>query len=155
MACIFADSVSGKLQPQLVLRNIGENMVLNDPLANVYSHVLNCELLGKKICRVKPSSKMIQNNLKLLHENRYIGEFKVIEDGKGDIIDINLISKINKCGVIKPRYSVKKTNFDKYEKRYLPSRGMGILIVSTPKGLMTHTEAKKTGTGGRLIAYCY
>ena len=130
-------------------------MVLNDVLANVYSHVLNCERLGKKVCRVRPVSKMVKGNLKILQEAGFIGEFKVIEDNKGDILEINLLSNINKCGVIKPRYAVMKDNFDKFEKRFLPSRNMGLIIVSTPKGLMTHTEAKKKAIGGRLIAYCY
>ena len=58
-------------------------------------------------------------------------------------------------GAIKPRFAVKATEYEKFEKRYLPAKGFGILIVSTVKGLMTHYEAKQQGLGGRLIAYCY
>ncbi|MFH1439901.1 MAG: 30S ribosomal protein S8 [Candidatus Woesearchaeota archaeon] len=130
-------------------------MVLNDILANVYSHILNCERLGKKLCIVKPVSKMIKINLNILHDEGFIGVFKEIEDNKGGMLEINLLSNINKCGVIKPRYAVTKDNFDKFEKRFLPSRNVGILIMSTSKGLMTHNEAKKKGIGGRLVAYCY
>ena len=49
----------------------------------------------------------------------------------------------------------KKADFEKFERRYLPAKDMGILIVSTPAGIMTHVEAKKKGLGGRLLAYCY
>ena len=44
---------------------------------------------------------------------------------------------------------------EKYEKRYLPAKQFGILIISTPKGLMTHVQAMDKKTGGKLIAYCY
>jgi small subunit ribosomal protein S8 len=130
-------------------------MVLNDVLANVYSNILNHEKLGKRICVVKPSSKLIRANLQILQDQRYIGDFKEIEDGKGNMLQINLISAINKCGVIKPRFSVTLDTYDKYEKRFLPSRNIGILLVSTSKGLMTHIQAKEKGFGGKLIAYCY
>ena len=130
-------------------------MVLNDILANAYSHILNCEKLGKKICFIRPSSKMVIANLTILQDNGYIGEFSVKEDNTGNVIEINLLSNINKCGVIKPRYAVKNDNFDKFEKRFLPSRNLGLLLISTPQGLMTHKDAKKKGIGGRLIAFCY
>ena len=66
-----------------------------------------------------------------------------------------MAGSINKCGVIKPRFSVKKNEYEKFEKRYLPAHGFGIIIVSTPKGLMMHDEAIEKGLGGKLIAYCY
>ena len=87
--------------------------------------------------------------------SKYVGDFEEIEDGKGNIIKLNLLGKINKCGVIKPRYSVKKDEFEKFEERYLLARGMGILIVSTKWGIVTHNEAKKKNVGGKLLAYCY
>ncbi len=66
-----------------------------------------------------------------------------------------LLGKVNKCGAIKPRFSVKKGGFEKFEKRYLPAKNFGMIIVSTSKGLMMHDEAKKKGLGGRLISYVY
>ena len=57
--------------------------------------------------------------------------------------------------MIKPRYSVNKDDFEKFEERYLLSRGMGVLIVSTSLGIVTHHEAKKKNIGGKLLAYCY
>jgi small subunit ribosomal protein S8 len=45
--------------------------------------------------------------------------------------------------------------YEKFEKRFLPAKGVGVLIVSTIKGIMTHEEAKGKTLGGRLIAYCY
>lgn len=130
-------------------------MVLTDTLANVYSKIMNYEKNGKKECLVKPSSIIIRNNLRILQENRYIGEYEEIMDGKGNLLKVNLLGHINKCGVIKPRHAVRKDKYEKFEKRYLPSRNFGILIVSTSKGIMAHSESKKKGIGGKLLAYCY
>ena len=57
--------------------------------------------------------------------------------------------------MIKPRYAIKKDEFDKWEARYLPAEGFGVLIISTSEGVMSQYEAKKKGIGGRLIAYVY
>ena len=129
--------------------------MLNDPLANTMSLMLNNELIGKSECLIKPDSKIIKEILKVMKDNGYIGEFKEIEDGRGNYIKLNLTGNINKCGVIKPRYSVKNNEFEKFERRYLPAKDIGILFVSTPKGIMTHYDAKSKKTGGRLLAYCY
>ncbi|MEM4675173.1 MAG: 30S ribosomal protein S8, partial [Nitrososphaerota archaeon] len=56
---------------------------------------------------------------------------------------------------LKPHFSVRKNEFEKWEKQYLPGKDIGILIVTTPKGVMSHTEAKSLGTGGRLLGYVY
>ena len=129
--------------------------MLNDPLANALSVILNSEKVSKKECLVKPISKLIKDIFSLMKDNGYMGDFKEISDNKGDILKVNLLSNINKCGAIKPRYSVKKGGFELFEKRYLPAKDFGIIIVSTPKGIMTHLKAKEKGLGGVLLAYCY
>lgn len=129
--------------------------MLNDPLANALSKILNNEKIGKDQCVIKPISNIIKNILRVMNENMYIGEFKEVNDGRGGLIKINLLGKINKCGAIKPRYSVKIEDYEKFEKRYLPAKDFGILLVSTTKGIITHIEAKKQNLGGVLLAYCY
>jgi len=130
-------------------------MSLNDPLANALSSILNAEKIGKSECIIKPISKVIKRVFNIIKENNYIGDFREINDQRGNYIKINLLGRINKTGVIKPRFSVKQNSYEKFEKRYLLAKDFGIIIVSTSKGMMTHTEAKKKGLGGRLIAYCY
>ena len=129
--------------------------MLNDPLANVMSLIMNNELIGKQDCLIKPVSKIIKELLKVMKENGYVGEFKETEDSRGNYITLALTGNINKCGVIKPRYSVKSNEFEAFETRYLPAKDIGILFVSTPRGIMTHYDAKSKKTGGRLLAYCY
>ncbi len=129
--------------------------MLNDPLANLFSMILNNELIGKAECTVKPISKLMKQMLKVMKDNNFVGDYKETEDSKGNYLKLNLLGNINKCGVIKPRYNVKNIDFEKFEKRFLPAKDVGILLVSTPKGVMTHTEAKSKKTGGKLLAYVY
>ena len=129
--------------------------MLNDTLANVMSLILNNEVIGKTECLVKPTSKIIRELLKVMKENKYIADFKEVEDSRGNYIRLVLGGHINKCGVIKPRYSIKNNEFEKFERRYLPAKGLGILFISTQKGIMTHNDAKSKKLGGRLLAYCY
>lgn len=129
--------------------------MLNDPLANALSKILNAEKLGKNTCIIKQPSKVIKEVLRIMQENGFIGEFKETEDGRGGFIDVALLGKINKCGVVKPRYSAKKDEFERFEERYLPAKDFGILIISTPKGIMTQDKAIENKDGGILLAYCY
>ncbi len=130
-------------------------MSLNDPLANALSQIYNYERAGRKEVLTKSNNKLIKKVLTMLNEHGYIGSFEEIPDSKGNLLRINLLGNINKVGVVKPRFSVKKEDYQKWEQRYLPARDFGILIVSTSQGLMTHYEAKEKGLGGKLIAYCY
>ncbi|MCK4522217.1 MAG: 30S ribosomal protein S8 [Nanoarchaeota archaeon] len=129
--------------------------MLNDTLASVLSKILNAEKIGMNECVSKPSSKLIKKVLGIMQDNGYIGDFKEVIDSRGNFVKINLIGRMNKCGVIKPRYVVKVVDYEKFEKRYLPAKDFGIIIVSTNKGIMTIKEAKEKKIGGRLLAYCY
>jgi small subunit ribosomal protein S8 len=130
-------------------------MSLNDPLANALSTVLNSEKGAKAETYLKPVTTMLKKVLHILKQEGYVGEYSELDDGKGKIMKLQLLGKINNCNVVKPRFALGKGEFEKYEKRFLPARGFGVLIVSTHKGLMTHAIAKEKGLGGRLIAYCY
>ena len=129
--------------------------MLKDSLAIALSNILGASKIGRNEVLVKPSSKLIKEVLTLLNANGYLGAFEEMTAARGGVLKVNLLGTINKCGVVKPRFSIKKDGFEKFEKRYLPAKGMGLIIVSTQKGLLTHEEAKAKGTGGRLIAYCY
>ena len=129
--------------------------MLNDPLANALSLIKNAETKGKGLCHIQPSSKLIGGVLNLLKEKGYISEFEFKEDGKAGYFQVKLIGNINNCGVIKPRYPVKREDLEKWESRYLPARDFGLLILTTTKGIISHTEAKEKGVGGKVLAYIY
>ena len=130
-------------------------MAMNDTLAAALSNILNAEKVGKATCVVTPVSKITKAVLDIMKEKKYIGEYTVVNDGKGGYIDINLIGGVNKCGAIKPRFAVTVKEYDRFEKRFLPSKDFGIIVVSTSKGIMTHDQAKEKNLGGRLLAFIY
>lgn len=128
-------------------------MVLNDPLANALSKIERYDELGRSEVKLTHSSKLLKNILAMLKDLKYVGDANDDELERG--LTLNLIGSINKCGVVKPRFPCKLEDFEKYEKRFLLSKDLGVLFVSTSQGLMTHRQAKEKGIGGKLIAYCY
>ncbi|MEM1628938.1 MAG: 30S ribosomal protein S8 [Desulfurococcaceae archaeon] len=133
-------------------------MVVLDPLANALSAIYNAELRAKKEVVVWPASRLILNVLKVLQKEGYIGEFEYIDDGRWGKIKVQLLGRINKIGVIKPRYPVKLRELEnppEWLKRRLPAYNIGILVVSTPYGVLSHRDAIQRKTGGILLAYCY
>ncbi len=129
--------------------------MLLDPLADALSTIKNAESIGKSECTIRPASKVTGSVLKVMKDKGYIGDFELIEDGKSGIFKVQLKGKINKCGVIRPRHAVKNTEFETWEKRFLPAKGFGSIILTTPNGVMTHAEARENGLGGQLLAYVY
>src|SRR3989344_569027 len=130
-------------------------MSMTDPIADALINLKNHEMASKKECIVRPASKLLKEVLRIMQEKGYIGTFEFVDDGREGFFKVQLSGKINQCRAIKPRYAVAKDEFEKFEKKYLPAYDIGTIIVSTPKGVVTHLEAKENNTGGRLLAYVY
>ena len=129
--------------------------MLLDPLNDAMATIRNAELVGKRECTVRPASKLIGRVLTVMQESGYVQGLERVEDGRGGIFKIQLRGSINDCGVIKPRFSVKRTDLDKYEARYLPAQDFGVLILTTTAGVVGHPRAKELGVGGKLLAFVY
>ena len=133
-------------------------MVMLDTLANAMATILNNEVRGKKEAIIMPASKLIAAVLKVMQREGYIGEFEYIDDGRWGKIKVQLLGRINKCGVIKPRLPVKYKDLrtmPEWLRKYLPSRNIGVIILSTSEGVMSHKEALKRKIGGIVLAYVY
>jgi small subunit ribosomal protein S8 len=126
-----------------------------DTLANGLTTIMNNEMRNKRECVISPASKLLGRVLRIMQLNGYIGEFEFVDDGRSGKFKVQLLGRINKCGAIKPRFAVKVDEFEEWEKKFLPSREVGILIISTPKGVLSHREAKEKRMGGRLTAFVY
>jgi len=126
----------------------------HDLLSDVLYVINNAEKIGRRTCIV-PASSLVKEVLAAVQKAGYIGDFEFMDDGKSGRFRIDLIGRINKSRAIRPRFAVKKDEFEKWESRYLPAKGFGILIISTPKGVMNQKEALEKATGGRLLAYIY
>jgi small subunit ribosomal protein S8 len=127
----------------------------SDPLNDALSTIKNAALVGKNDCYVGPSSKLIGRVLKVMQESGYINAFEIIEDGKAGMFKVDMKGTINNCGVIKPRYSIKRTELHEWESRFLPAQDFGVLILTTTEGVVSHLKAKKLGVGDKLLAYVY
>ncbi|MHC1570627.1 MAG: 30S ribosomal protein S8 [Methermicoccaceae archaeon] len=130
-------------------------MVLNDTLADALSIIKNAGAVGKTSCTIKPASKLIGSTLRVMKEYGYIEEFEFIDDGKAGEFRVKLKGKINTCGVIKPRFSITLEEFEKWEAKFLPAKDFGVLILTTPSGVLSHYDAREKRTGGQLLAYVY
>jgi len=130
-------------------------LTAKDTLSNGLTTLMNNEFRNKTSCVISPASKLLGRVLRVLQLGGYVGEFEFIEDGRSGKFKVQLLGRINKCGAIKPRYSVKTDAFENWEKTYLPAREMGILVVSTPSGVVSHKEAKQKSVGGKLLAFVY
>lgn len=128
---------------------------MTDVIANALINIKNHDNASKQVCVIRPNSKLLKEILRVLRENKYIDNVEIVEDGREGIVKVLLNGSINECKAVKPRYPVKKDGYEKFEKRYLPSRDIGLLIVSTPQGIMTHHQAIENNTGGRLLAFIY
>ncbi len=126
-----------------------------DTLSNALSTIMNNELKNKGECLIEPASKLIGQALRMLQQNGYVGEFEFIDDGRTGKFVVQLLGRVNRCGAVRPRHFAKVNEFEVWERRYLPSRDMGLLIVSTPQGVMSHRDAEKKHVGGQLLAYVY
>ena len=126
----------------------------HDILSDVLVTIKNADLLGKTSA-VVPASKLIGNVLKLLTEKGYLNNYEFGDNGKGGEFIISLNGRINSCGAIKPRFSVKLKDMETHEARYLPAKDFGILILTTPYGVMNNDQAREASTGGKLLAYVY
>jgi len=130
-------------------------MTANDPLSDALSGIDNAESVGHLTHTVEPASNMVGSVLEVFYDRGYIDGFEFVDDGKAGRFEVELKGAINECGPVNPRYSVGADGFEQWEKRYLPARDYGALVVTTSHGIMSHYEAREEGVGGQVIAYVY
>ena len=125
--------------------------LLNDALVTL----AHADREGRSAATIHPTSRLIGEVLRIFREHQYIAEFTVVPDGKGGRFDVRLTRRINRCGVIKPRLAVARRDLERYESRFLPAQDFGLLVLSTSRGVMSHTQARELNIGGKLLAYVY
>jgi small subunit ribosomal protein S8 len=121
-----------------------------DIIADALNKMLNASRAGKTTLSVSRHSKFLLSVLAIAKLRGYVKNYRV----ENNILNIE-IGKLNFCQVIKPRFVVQVEQIEKYSERYLPAKDIGIIIISTSQGLMTHHTAEEKNIGGSLIAYFY
>ena len=127
-------------------------MSLSDPIGDMIARIKNAQLRNHKVVEL-PSSNFKISISEILKNEGYIVDYKINEDKKKPVLSINLkyhsgnpvistIERISKPGrrIFSSAESLPKIN-----------NGLGIAIVSTPKGVMTDIDARKQKIGGEII----
>ena len=130
-------------------------MVKISVLRDCLNNICNAEKRGKRQALVRPNSKVIVKFLQVMQKNGYIGEFEVVDDHRAGKIVIELIGRINKCGVLSPRFNVSVGEMEQWVQNILPSRGFGHIVFTTTFGIMDQDEARRKKTGGKVLGFFY
>jgi small subunit ribosomal protein S8 len=128
-------------------------MSMTDPVADLLTRIRNACLAGHRRVDV-PVSRLKTEIAKLLADNHYIQDYKVLDDGRHGVLRIYL-KYHGETPVIREVHRVSTPGLRRYVKtREIPrvKNGLGMAIVSTPRGLMTDRDARRAHLGGELLA---
>ena len=131
-------------------------MVIIDPIADLLTRIRNGQIARHESITV-PASNMLKAISKILLDEGYVKAVETIDDGLQGQIKVTL-KYVEKQPVIKGLKRISKPGLRVYAKcEELPKvlGGLGIAIVSTPKGVMTDKEARKANLGGEVLAYIW
>ncbi|HLC53252.1 MAG TPA: 30S ribosomal protein S8 [Candidatus Nanoarchaeia archaeon] len=122
----------------------------HDIVADALNKIMNATRARKTKVSIAHYSKLLLSILAIAKLRGYIKHYALNQGALEVEID-----KLNACNAIKPRYVVRASEIDAYVKRYLPAKDIGIIIVSTSEGLVTHHTSQEKNIGGSLLAYFY
>ena len=132
-------------------------MQITDSIADMLTRIRNANS-AKHDTVLIPASNIKKSIAQILVDEGYIKSFKVIEDGKQGMIEIALKYGPNKSQVITGLRRVSKPGLRIYsncEDMPKVQNGLGIVILSTSKGIMTDKDARKANVGGEVLAYIW
>ena len=128
-----------------------------DPIADMLTRIRNANTVSHATVEV-PASKLKVQLAKLLKEEGFIADYEVKEEGNFKVIVITLKYEANGKPVITKLQRVSKPGLRHYSKAKNLEKvlgGMGIAVVSTPKGLLTDRKARKENVGGEVLAFVW
>lgn len=129
-------------------------MSMSDPIADMLTRIRNAQMV-EKLSVSLPSSKLKQAIAAVLKEEGYIDDFKVSSEGGKPVLEIGLKYYAGRP-VIERIERVSRPGLRVYRgSKAIPQvmNGLGVAIVTTPKGVMTDRKARATGVGGEVLCY--
>ena len=132
-------------------------MQITDAIADMLTRIRNANTARHETVDI-PASKIKKAIADILVDEGYVKNYQIIEDGKQGVIRIALKYGPGRQKIIQGIRRVSKPGLRKYSTcEDMPSvlRGLGIAIVSTPKGIMTGKRAKKENVGGEILAFVW
>ncbi len=131
--------------------------MVNDPIADMLTRIRNA-IMARHLSVLVPSSSVKLAVARIMRDEGYCGEYEVLRGNPQRLIKINLKYEDKKEPVISGLKRVSKPGCRVYVKSGdIPKvySGLGIAMVSTSKGIMTGTEARKKKLGGELLCYIW
>ncbi len=131
-------------------------MHTTDPIADFLTRIRNAVKAKKKFVDI-PSSKMKISLAEILKNNKFIRDYNVVEDNKQNVLRVHL-QYVNGTPSITGMKRISKPGLKSYVgKDELPRvlNGLGMAVLSTPKGLLTGKQAKKEAVGGEIICHVW
>jgi small subunit ribosomal protein S8 len=128
-------------------------MSLTDPIADAITSIRNATRVKKERVDV-PASKVLTNILKILKQENFIHDYRLIEDKKQGILRIYLKKENEPLRKISRIVRVSKSSLRIYAKKEeIPTvlNGLGVCVLSTSQGILTGDEAKRRNVGGEVL----
>ena len=128
-------------------------MSMSDPIADMLTRIRNAQMVDKPRVAM-PFSKLKAAIAKVLQDEGYIDGFSVHE-GEKPVLEVNLKYYAGRP-VIESIERVSRPGLRVYKGRHdIPNvmNGLGVAIVTTPKGVMTDRKARQVGVGGEVLCY--
>ncbi len=122
----------------------------HDIVADALNKIMNAKRARKTKADIIYYSRLLLSILAIAKLRGYIRHYEIADK----VLHVEL-GKLNGCNAIKPRHVVRVSEIDNYIKQFLPAKDIGVIIISTSHGLMTHQTAQEKNIGGSLIAYFY
>lgn len=132
-------------------------MATTDPIADMLTRIRNASKAGHEKVDIA-LSKIKLEIAKILKDEGYIKDFAVVKDNKQSLIKIQLKRDSSKKGIISSIKRISKPGLRVYMKKdRLPKvlGGIGTVIVSTSKGIVTDRKAREMGLGGEILCTVY
>jgi len=131
--------------------------MLIDPIANLLTSIRNALQVRKETVDV-PASKLGGKILQIFKEDGYIEDYRLVKDNVQGTFKIYLKYEHNRKSVISGLRRVSRPGLRSYYKAAkMPRihRGLGTAVVSTSKGVMRESEARKLRVGGEILCYVW
>ena len=132
-------------------------MTMTDPIADLLTRIRNANRRGLPTVEV-PSSRIKQEMVRLLQEERFIDNYTLIKDNKQGMLKIQLRYGPNKARMIRNLKRISRPGKRVYVNRDQIPRvlgGIGVALISTSRGILTNRQARKEGIGGELLCYIW
>ena len=132
-------------------------MTISDPIADMLTRIRNA-IMARHDFVLVPSSRMKLSIARILREEGFINDYEVLKGKPHRVVKIYLKYSDNNQSILSGSERVSKPGLRVYVQRKEIPRvygGLGIAIVSTPKGVMTGQQAWRQGLGGELLCYVW